>query len=133
MTTRIDKLHELETKLRRAIGPEMRKLQDEITALSREIGFGNCIRELSEAHSGETPVQTLKVSGDGEHCLIWVFKNYQIVVHIIDSPALLGDGSRIAKWWKRRVAPQQLHTLVKGTELFLKRRADKRRQLHQAA
>ena len=133
MTTRIDKLNELEQKLRRALGPEIRKLKEEISALSKEMGFGNAILGLAEAHSGETPVQTLKVLGDGEHCLIWVFRNYQMVVHIVDSPALMGDGSRIVKWWKRRLAPSQLRTLITSTELFLKKRADKRRQLHQAA
>lgn len=133
MTTRIEKLNELEQKLRRAIGPEIRKLKEEMSTLSKEMGFGNAILGLAEAHSGEVPVQTLKVHGDGEHCAIWIFKNYQIVVHIIDSPALMGEGSRIVKWWKRRLAPSQLHALVTSTESFLKKRADKRRQLHQAA
>ena len=63
MTTRIDKLNELEQKLRRALGPEIRKLKEEISALSKEMGFGNAILGLAEAHSGETPFRPSRSSG----------------------------------------------------------------------
>lgn len=131
--TRIEKLNELERKLRCAVGPELRRLEKEIHQLSREIGFGNRIRELAEATNGMVPVQTLKAQGDGEHVNIWVYSNFQVLVHIVDSPALFGERSRIEKWWKRRCAPQQLHDLIVQTEHMLQKRAAKRRQHLQSA
>lgn len=128
MATKIEQLNELERKLRCSVGPEMYRLEKQIHQLSREIGFGNRIRELAEATRGHAIQETLKVLGDGEHVAIWVYKNFQILVHVIDSPVLMGEGSRIEKWWKRKVAPGGLHDLVVKTEQMLQRRATRRRQ-----
>lgn len=130
-------LKELEEKLRRAIGRECEPIREQICQVARELGFGVNIMSMAEAVGGRKPVQEhpVVVRGDGEHVLITLYKGFQILMHVVDDPVLLGNdtGSKIRKWWKRRLPANRVHDLVVETENWLKRRAAKRRQLHKAA
>lgn len=130
-------LKALEEKLRRAIGPECDPIREQIRQVARELGFGVNIMSMSEAVDGHKPIQEhpIVVKGDGEHVLITLYQGFQILMHVVDDPVLLGNdtGSKIRKWWKRRLPAHQTHKLVVETESWLKRRAAKRRQLRDVA
>lgn len=92
----------------------------------RKLGFGDVLRSIAEFVGGRSVIETHRVPGSGEHALVFVYSNVQVIVHVLDSPELIGDGPRFAGWWHRKRSRQRLQQTLNEVHQWLDRREAKR-------
>ncbi|MHB8409573.1 MAG: hypothetical protein ACYDHY_16025 [Acidiferrobacterales bacterium] len=120
---------EVLAELAHAVGPEVAMLENELYQIRKSNGIGATLWAVSNAAGPTRPTGTYRLPGSGEHYLVWVYPDCQVVLHVLDDPALYRKGSRLQQWWRRRLKSQSVPCYVEMLRAQLQRRAVQRQKM----
>jgi hypothetical protein len=89
--------------------------------------IGAYVQEASKLVYGRQYLRKEVIQGSGEHALVLFYEGVQVIIHILDDPALYGAGSRFRGWFYRKQPLHRAHLVVSQVTRWLENRAAKRK------